>query len=321
MTSRLLYIILLINIIVCVAQAQQEQLYTQFMFHKQEFNPSAAALDESLEIQGLYRTQWIGLDGAPTTQKLGIQTPINKGNAAIGLTLLTHQIGITNRFNAIGFYRYAFPISSEGKLSLGMNARFRHLAMDFRDPKLVATQNINFDPSLDRSTLKKSYFNFGGGAFLYYPEWYLGISAPSFLENSVVLSEDKNLDFMERRHYYLMAGYDWAVRDEIHIVPQLLLRMADNVPLSFDLNINGWFQDKYLVGLTGRSFHSESGSGTIESLDVLAGLWVNEKFLVSVSYDIGLTKLNNYHSGSLEINLTYRGDRKNKKRYVNPRFL
>ena len=55
-------------------QAQQDAQYTQYMYNTVSVNPAYAGSRGHLSIAGLYRNQWLGLDGAPETQTFNIHS-------------------------------------------------------------------------------------------------------------------------------------------------------------------------------------------------------------------------------------------------------
>ena len=56
--------------------AQQEPQYTQYMYNPSQINPAYSGSMGYASVFGLYRTQWVGLDGAPKTANLGFHKPI-----------------------------------------------------------------------------------------------------------------------------------------------------------------------------------------------------------------------------------------------------
>uniref|UniRef100_UPI0039AF6E50 type IX secretion system membrane protein PorP/SprF n=1 Tax=Myroides odoratus TaxID=256 RepID=UPI0039AF6E50 len=50
--------------------AQQDPQYTQYMYNPASINPAYSGSVDHLQLFGLYRTQWVGLDGAPRTAYL-----------------------------------------------------------------------------------------------------------------------------------------------------------------------------------------------------------------------------------------------------------
>ncbi|MFC0181043.1 type IX secretion system membrane protein PorP/SprF [Pseudarcicella hirudinis] len=60
------------------AKAQQEALYSQYMFNMMAVNPAYAGSRDVLSMTGLFRQQWVGVEGAPTTQSFTIDMPLKK---------------------------------------------------------------------------------------------------------------------------------------------------------------------------------------------------------------------------------------------------
>ena len=64
--------------------AQQDAIYSQYMFNPFAINPAYAGSRNSISAVLLHRSQWVGIDGAPRTQTLAIHAPVNKKNIACG---------------------------------------------------------------------------------------------------------------------------------------------------------------------------------------------------------------------------------------------
>jgi type IX secretion system PorP/SprF family membrane protein len=60
-----------------VGFAQQDAQFTQYMYNTININPAYAGSRGALSIFALHRTQWVGLDGAPVTNAVSINTPLN----------------------------------------------------------------------------------------------------------------------------------------------------------------------------------------------------------------------------------------------------
>lgn len=76
--------------------AQQDSQFTQYMYNTINVNPAYAGSRGVMSIFGLHRTQWVGLEGAPTTNAFSINTPINDSNLGLGISFLNDKIGPTN---------------------------------------------------------------------------------------------------------------------------------------------------------------------------------------------------------------------------------
>ena len=56
-------------------QAQQDPQYTQYMYNMNIVNPAYAGSFEGIAIGGLFRSQWVGLEGAPNTGTIALHAP------------------------------------------------------------------------------------------------------------------------------------------------------------------------------------------------------------------------------------------------------
>jgi type IX secretion system PorP/SprF family membrane protein len=75
------------------AHAQQEVQYSQYMFNMLAVNPAYAGSRDVLSMTGVYRQQWVGIEGAPTTQSFTIDMPVKKEKVGIGYKHTTTKLG------------------------------------------------------------------------------------------------------------------------------------------------------------------------------------------------------------------------------------
>ena len=82
------YLITLVIILGAIrVSAQQEPMFTQYMFNTLSVNPAYAGTRNALNINTLTRLQWVGMEGSPQTFSLGIHMPYDKKKIGIGITL------------------------------------------------------------------------------------------------------------------------------------------------------------------------------------------------------------------------------------------
>jgi type IX secretion system PorP/SprF family membrane protein len=160
--------------------AQQEAMYSHYMFNTLEMNPAYAGSRQAMSIVGLHRSQWAGFDGAPVTQTFSLNTPLHGDDFAAGLSYNGDRIGPikSNVFNVMGAYR--MRISENIKLSFGLNGGFHSLISTFDQLTLTSATDEAFI-NANRSRLTP---NFGFGTYCYSNKWYAGLSSPRIIENS-----------------------------------------------------------------------------------------------------------------------------------------
>jgi type IX secretion system PorP/SprF family membrane protein len=303
----------------CSLAAQQEGHNTQFMYNKLGYNPGFAGARESTTFTALVRSQWLGLDGAPQTQALMANVPLMNQRVGLGLNVTRFTIGITNSLTSELSYAYRFRLG-RGHLGLGLQGSIRSYRMNFSDPRLTSTQSMALDPSIPGSQQQKSLFNFGAGAYYEGERFYIGASTPRLLRNNLDFGSPDIEVTREIQHYYLMGGITIPLGEHVKLEPQALLKYVMGAPFDADFNLSLNFSDKYLVGATYRmGGNSETGYG--ESIDILVAIHLSKKLLMGVSYDITLSDLKDFNTGSVELVLRYSLREPEGAEVVNPRFF
>jgi len=264
-------------------------------------NPAYAGSKDRLSAMLLYRTQWVGFEGAPKTTTFSIHTPFLKQNMAVGATFVNDEIGIANNLYFTGYYAYRLKLTENTRLSFGLSAEMKRQQLSWSQ----ANPLFQLDPNIPTGDPARTLPNFGTGLYLDNDKYYIGFAVPRVIEN--------NLDFTngigslessakQQRHYYLMGGFIMDVSKDVKFKPALLIKHTVNSPLELDLNLSALFAERLWLGMTFR---------TGDSFDVIAQ-FVLDKMRIGYAYDYSLTKLNQFNSGSHEIMITIEIDKKSK---------
>ena len=285
--------------------AQQDAQFTQYMYNTININPAYAGSRGVMSIFGLHRTQWVGLDGAPTTNAFSINTPINNSNLGIGLSVVSDKIGPTNDNTLSADISYTIPVSENYKLSFGIKASGNLFNLDTE--KLTPAQQN--DPNLNNFNNEFSP-NIGAGVYLHSDKFYLGLSVPNFLQDSKYSDNDVAV-FQERMNFYFISGYVFDLGSSIKFKPAVLTKLVTGAPLQIDASANFLFFDKLMLG---GAYRWDA------AVSALAGFQVTDGLFIGYSYDLETTKLRNYNSGSHEVFLRYELFNKVSK-MVSPRFF
>ena len=293
--------------------AQQDPMFTQYMFNTLAVNPAYAGNRERLSITALGRVQWVGIEGAPTTQTITIDSPIPFYNIGVGLNVVNDQIGVFRNLHINGYYSYTiqFKKNKPYKLSLGLQAGFTQLGID-----LLSVQH-SADPFFYDQTfgnnIRRFLPNFGAGIFYHSKRFYVGLSAPKLINHNIgnATANTQAIAARQYRHYFLMAGYVFDVGTDIKLKPSTLLKYVEGSPLELDINANIWFFDLLGFGLSYR---------TGDSIDGMIEIMPSRALKIGYAYDWTLTELNRYNSGSHEIMLRYEWGFGNTK-ILTPRYF
>lgn len=285
--------------------AQQDAQYTQYMYNTININPAYAGSRGVMSIFGLHRTQWVGLDGAPTTNTFSINTPINNSNIGVGFSLVNDRIGPTSDNTISADISYTVPMNEDYKLSFGIKASGNIFNLD--TDKLTPAQAN--DPNLQNFNNDFSP-NFGAGVYLHSDKLYLGLSVPNFLQDSKY-NDNEVAVFKERMNFYFIGGYVFDLSQSIKFKPAFLTKMVTGSPLQVDASANFLFFDKLMLG---GAYRWDA------AVSALAGFQVTDGLFIGYSYDMETTNLRRYNSGSHEVFLRFELFNKVSK-MVSPRFF
>ncbi|WP_036153246.1 PorP/SprF family type IX secretion system membrane protein [Maribacter forsetii] len=294
-----------------MGHAQQDAQYTQYMYNTISVNPAYAGSRGVLSIAALHRSQWVGLDGAPTTQTLNFHTPVSE-HVGLGLSVVNDEIGNgTNQDTYIdAAFSYTVNTSEEGKLSFGLKAGGHLFNVDF-----TKLRNYGAESNLPNIDNKFSP-NFGAGIYYHTDRFYAGLSVPNFLQTEHFDSSDSNsssLIAQERMNFYLITGYVFDLKNNVKFKPAALIKAVKGAPLQVDLSANFLFNDKFSLGAAYR---------WDAALSALFGFQLNDQFMIGLAYDKETTDLGatRFNDGSFEIMLRYEFLNK-YKRVITPRFF
>jgi type IX secretion system PorP/SprF family membrane protein len=295
--------------------AQQDAQYTQYMFNTMSVNPAYAGSRGQLSIAALYRSQWVGLDGAPKTQTLNIQSPIRNSKLGYGISIVNDEIGNgvvqETYFDAI--VSYTVDVSAEGKLSFGLKAGANLLNLDFNQLRNFDAEPVNSDNIENRFSP-----NIGVGVYYHSNKFYAGLSAPNLLQTEHFdnsQQEAGSVQFLskERINFYFITGYVFDLNGNLKFKPALLTKVVGGAPLQIDLSANFMFNDKFTFGAAYR-FDA--------AVSAMAGFQISDQFMIGLAYDRETTALGGtqFNDGSFEVFLRYELV-KSFQRLVSPRFF
>ncbi|WP_158211057.1 type IX secretion system membrane protein PorP/SprF [Myroides phaeus] len=277
----------------CFSQmyAQQDPQFTQYMYNTNNINPAYAGSRGVLSVFGMYRTQWVGLEGAPKTANVSVATPLGESGLGLGVNFTNDRLGAMDENNISVDLSYAIDLNRDYKLAFGIKGTANLLDVDYT--KL----NIHnpLDPVSQTNINNKFTPNLGAGLYLYSDRAYLGLSVPNFLTSDRY--DDNDVETMRQKaNFYLMGGYVFELNPSLKFKPAFLMKAVEGAPLQVDLTANFLIVDKFTVGAAYR---------WDASVSALAGFQVNDNLFVGYAYDADTTSLRNYNSGSHEIFLRF----------------
>jgi type IX secretion system PorP/SprF family membrane protein len=269
------------------ASAQQDALFSQYMFNTLAINPAYAGSRDVLSTTAMYRNQWGGLEGAPQTASVTVDMPFSKERMGIGIQAFRDVIGVTNQTG--GYFSYAYRVRLSPKSTLAIGAQLG--AFNFNNMlslvKNVGTQDDIFKTPND---VNKILPNVGAGLYLSNDRSYIGVSAPSLLEHKISQTGEARF----RRHLFTQMGFVMPLGSSLKLKPSTQLRYVKGAPLSFDGNLNLWIKDKIGFGTSAR--FSQMNSAAQKLGDAVLGMLevqLTPQLRFGYAYDFTMNDLNN----------------------------
>ncbi len=286
--KKLLLSAILVTSLSATSFAQQDPQFSQNMFNKLYTNPAYAGSNDGICGTLIYRDQWSGFEGSPTTGLFSIDAPVNFLHGGLGLTIMaTDELGFENTFGVKLAYAFRFNVGS-GNLAIGVDAGLLQKSIDgdfkFNDPN---------DPIIPTSSVSGSVLpDLGAGIYYNSDKLYVGASMSHLLESEVDYGD---FTTTMARHIYATAGYRFEFSPSLSLTPSFHLKnVADQTQL--DINANLHINNRFWIG----------GSYRLEDAIVLmAGLNITPNLRLGYSYDMTTSDLKDYSNGSHEIMLGY----------------
>lgn len=292
--------------------AQQLPQFTQYQFNTITINPAYAGSRGVLNFTGVHRSQWVGLDEAPNTQTASLHTPLENEKIGLGFSFINDHVGFENFAYAYADFSYTIQLNARIKLAFGLKGGFTYFNLD---SELLNDPDVSADPFFNDAVNRWSP-NIGLGTYLHSERWYLGLSSPRILNTDY--NQGRNLtgeEFLalERVSYFLTGGYVFDLKPSIKLKPSFLVRAVNGSTLSYDLNANFLFNEKFWLGAAYRI------NEQTEAIGAIADFQISNQFRIGYGYEYPLSALNSFTGGSHEILLIYEVFK--NKRVKSPRYF
>jgi len=294
-----------------ISRAQQDAIYSQYNFNPLAINPAYAGSRSSFSAVLLHRSQWVNIDGAPTTQTLAVHSPVNKTNLAAGLNLYYDRIGPSTNLN-VGFTGAYHLKLKKSKLSFAIRGGVYQSTLDKNQLKFKDQSDI-FN---EQGTVTSAVPTFDFGMYYYSSKYFLGLAfnhlnnaSFDFFDN--ISNSGASTDYKLATHIFISGGYVFDVSDKFIFKPTFLLKSTEAAPANLDLSFNFMFYKKFWLGV---SFRNKS------SVNFMTEWNITDYLRIGYAYDLSVNKLSKYNRGSHELFIGFDFNIKSKK-VVSPRYL
>lgn len=304
---RAIGILLLFSVVSLGAKAQQDAQFTQYMFNPLYYNPSFAGLANANTLTAIHRSQWFGYDGtinqqgAPSTQMISYSTLSDFWDGGMGIHVVNDQLGPSSNLEIQLNGSYFINLPGNSSLSIGLKVGMFSSSLDF-DELVVVDPGDNIANVSGKETQLRPDLGIG---FLYRNgNFFGGFSTNHLLQSEFDFGQDEISNQLVR-HYYLTAGYDYALTPEITLTPTLLLKNVGFDSFSVDVSVVGKYKDQLWGGLSYRN---------AESASVLLGysLLKDKSLAIAYAIDVVINERTSKEPTSQEFMIIYKFQKRDK---------
>lgn len=282
----------LLTVITARSSAQQDPMFTQYMFNTLSINPAYAGSSDKLSALVIHRSQWLNFEGAPRTQTLTVHSPLKRENISLGGSIINDSYGPVKQtgFYLDASYRIFF---GDNRLAFGLKAGTNLFSANLLDLNPLLADDNAFSANINSKALP----NFGFGVMYYSNRYYVGASMPKLLANKLI---DGSLpDFLnntERQHGFLIAGAVFDISYYTKFKPTVLIKAVNGAPIGAEITAQFLFFDKFWAGAM---YRLEDAAG------ILLQYEINNRFKIGYAFDYTLSDIRRYSDGSHEIMLGF----------------
>jgi len=283
------------------AFAQQDASFSQYFFNPLYINPAYAGTRGIFSGTAVYRTQWVGVNGAPTTEYVGMHGMVPNSNVGLGLQFYKDEVGPLHTSTISAIFAYHLHLSETMRLAFGLEGCMDNVSVSYNEINLENASDPTFTGSFSAWVPDAN-----AGLYLYKDRFFAGFSVRHLLQPNFGLQEnvgEANGNDYFFRTYYLTAGFVTNFTDNIGIRPSVLLKYVNAAPVDIDVNASLIFWDKFYIGPGLRTDKRIDVNGLDDILVLSVEYDVASCLRFGYSYDIYLNHDGPYMTGTHEIML------------------
>ncbi len=306
-------VILFFSLTLCVlaAKAQQDAQFSQYIFNGLYINPAYAGYKEDLYFNSFFRSQWTGLDGAPTTISVAADGAVNDGKVGLGLLIQRDEIGAQSNTAAYANYAYRIQIGEQenSRLAFGIGAGFIQTGIDGTKLNPAQVGDVYVPTGYQSVLLPDARL----GIYYSNSHFFVGVSVDNLVASHVHTAETSApLIPVPQPHKYFSTGALFNVNDDLKFKPSILIKDAPGAPTSMDINAFVLMNERLWLGGTYRTAvdiynkpNLQQGLQKSSAVVAMAEFFVTSTFRVGYAFDYSLNKLGSYGYGSHELSVSF----------------
>jgi type IX secretion system PorP/SprF family membrane protein len=300
-------------LLTCMAQAQQDVQFSQYVFNGLSVNPAYAGYREEIYLHSTYRQQWAGFQGAPQTGTIAVDgvTDVYTKRVGLGGQVTWDRLGPQESLALYGFYAYRIPMANDSRLSIGLGLGATQYAVDGSsrkyvdadDPALTLGKQSTLVPDARFGIYYNTYRTFIGFSVMDLFSAYTG--GKMYFGNGTLYST-----LRKSRHIYLSGGTVIYLNNDIKLKPSVMIKEDLKGPTNIDLNVFVLLQERLWLGASYRAGVNLWGKTALTSsvhpgtaVSLMTEVFVSDNMRMGYSYDLSTNGISRYQRGSHELSI------------------
>jgi len=275
---------------------QQESTLSLYKYHLNQINPAATATQGATYLNVNYRSQWLGVDGAPETQTLSLGVPSEVRKLGIGFSISNDKINVQGATQLFVDFSYPLELDSKRTLYLGLKAGGTSSRID-------AAQLNRVGGPVDPFLVDDTRFTPNIGVGIYYlteNNFYVSLSIPRLLSTERFSSDNGQASLAtDKPHLYLSSGIQIPISEQWSLNPSVLLGQVANAPTNYVVDLAMSFEEKIDFGI---QYNRGQGFGGIASFALGSSFRLGYAYINSLSNTVNAFSAST-HEISLKIKL------------------
>lgn len=284
---------LVMIILAMPAIAQQDPQYTMNNLNPMSINSAFTGSHGGAEFTAIYRNQWVGIENAPRTVNLNMQSRYFNDKLASGVTMYDDKVGVFSR-SVVGLSQAYHLKLPNWTLSMGLNGSIEQLSVNLTQ---VNANAAGFMDNALANNISKMTVNLGAGFLAYSDKFWVGLSKPSLIRTD--WSKKSNSDVTsayQSVHTFFHAGGVVNINEHLNVKPTILMKWTDHVAPQLEMATMAYWNSKVGLGLMYR---------VADATALVGEVIISDRLRLAYSYDRTTNGLRTFVNGSHEFMLRY----------------
>lgn len=286
-------VLILMLLLPSLSRGQQVPNFTLYKYNRNLINPATAGSNGRSSANFSFKSQMLGVSGAPETQVLNYTQPL-QNNLGFGVSILNDAVFIQQNTAITGDISYKLRVGRYDHLFFGLKIGTGLGSNMFTNAGAqLGDTNFQENETFDRTQM-------GVGFFYQSQDYFVSLSAPNLLSGPLFSDNfvGSSKSILKQVHVYAGGGYIYNIDRDYFLTTELMVRYYDETPTAFDLSCNLNMFNKIESGINYRYK---------ESISIYSMFKYRRNYLFGFAYEMFTAKEIGgvFKNPSLELTLKY----------------